>query len=214
MLAAKVRKILDTARQPDISWHRTVNSQGQASFLEGSMKRLLALVVVVFLCAAVHTARADLEIGKVPKAVSLQGKLGGRLDGKPWNSEELRGKVSVVFYVDPDEKDLNNAASEALKKENFPLEKYQSYGIINMAATWLPNFAISASLAEKQKQYPSTTYVRDYKKTLVNEWGLGDDTSDVLAFGKDGNLIFRKYGKLGDEEIKTLVTAIRANLDK
>ncbi|MFZ1983423.1 MAG: YtfJ family protein [Desulfatitalea sp.] len=178
------------------------------------MKRLLKLMVVVFLCFAVHTAWADLEIGKVPKTVTLQDKLGGRLDGTPWNSEELKGKVSVIFYVDPDEKDMNNDTSEALKKENFPLEKYQSYGMINMAATWLPNFAISASIEEKQKKYANTIYIRDYKKTLVNEWGIGDDTSDVLAFDKAGNLIFRKYGKLTDEEIKTLVAAIRANLDK
>ena len=36
--------------------------------------------------------------------VELREKLGGRLDGKPWSSEELQGKVHVLFYVDPDER--------------------------------------------------------------------------------------------------------------
>ncbi|MBI5064378.1 MAG: transcriptional regulator [Desulfatitalea sp.] len=155
-----------------------------------------------------------MEIGKVPKTVTLQEKLGGRLDGTPWSSAEFKNKVTVVFYVDPDEKDLNNDASEALKKEAFSLEKYQSYGIINMAATILPNFAISSSLKKKQKAYPDTIYVRDYKKTLVQEWGLGDDNSDVLAFDKAGNLIFSKFGKLTEEETKTRISDIRANLEK
>jgi YtfJ family uncharacterized protein len=144
--------------------------------------------------------------------VELKEKLGERLDGKPWSSEELRGKVHVLFYVDPDEKDTNNDASEALLKENFPGEKYQSVGIINMAATWLPNFAISSSLKDKQKRYPKTIYVRDYKKVLVNAWNIADDSSNVFAFDKQGKLIFRKDGKLAAEDIQRLIKSIRDHL--
>jgi YtfJ family uncharacterized protein len=153
-------------------------------------------------------------MGQVPKEVELKGDLGGRLDGSPWSSKELKGKINVIFYVDPDERDLNNEASEALKKEKFPKDKFQSYGLINMDATWLPNFIISSSLEEKQKRYPSTIYVRDYDKILVKEWGISDDNSDVLAFDKEGKLIFKKYGKLTDSDIKELIQVIRANLDK
>ncbi|MGM0427211.1 MAG: YtfJ family protein [Thermodesulfobacteriota bacterium] len=142
----------------------------------------------------------------------MKGDLGGRLDGSPWSSNELNGKVSVLFYADPDEKDLNNETSEALRKEDFPLDKYQSFAIINMDATWLPNFAISSALKEKQEQYPDTIYVRDYEKVLVKEWKLSDDNNDVLAFDKTGKLIFRKDGKLNAEEIETLITVIRDNL--
>jgi len=152
------------------------------------------------------------EIGEVPPRVELKEKLGGRLDGKPWSSDELQGKVHVLFYVDPDEKDTNNDASEALDKEKFPIDKFQSVGIINMAATWLPNFAISSALKDKQKRYPRTLYVRDYKKVLVNVWKIADDSSDVLAFDKKGRLIFRKDGKLTAEEIQSLIKVIRDHL--
>ncbi|MDA8141858.1 MAG: hypothetical protein M0036_24695 [Desulfobacteraceae bacterium] len=178
------------------------------------MKHWMTIGWVAIVCLLSQNGWAGLEIGKVPTTITLQNKDGGRLDGTPWSSTEFKDKVSVVFYVDPDEKDLNNDASEALKKENFPLDKYKSYGIINMAATWLPNFAISASLEEKQKIYPDTIYVRDYKKVLVHGWGLADDSSDVLAFDKTGNLIFRKDGKLNAEDIKALIQAIRENIDK
>ncbi len=176
------------------------------------MKHLVKILILMSAVFLIHQVALALEIGEVPPKVELKEKLGGRLDGKPWSSEELQGKVFVIFYVDPDEKDTNNPASEALDKEKFPPDKFQSYGIINMAATWLPNFAISSALEEKQKKYPKTIYVRDYKKVLVHAWKIADDSSNVLAFDKKGKLIFRKDGKLTNEEIQKLIKAIRDNL--
>jgi YtfJ family uncharacterized protein len=169
----------------------------------------LVFVLAVFLISQVAQA---VDIGEIPPKVELKEKLGGRLDGKPWSSEELQGKVYVLFYVDPDERDTNNDTSEALYREKFPSDKFQSVAIINMAATWLPNFAISSFLKEKQKRYSTTIYVRDYKKVVVNAWKITDDSNDVLAFDKQGRLIFKKDGKLTEEEIKTLIGLIRDHL--
>jgi YtfJ family uncharacterized protein len=176
------------------------------------MKHFMKRVIFFLVFFLINQAALAVELGEIPPRVELKEKLGGRLDGKPWSSEELQGKVHVLFYVDPDEKDTNNDASEALDKEKFSSEKFQSFGIINMAATWLPNFAISSALKDKQKRYPKTIYVRDYKKVLVSAWKIADDSSNVLAFDKRGKLIFRKDGKLTAEEIQTLIKIIRGHL--
>jgi hypothetical protein len=176
------------------------------------MKHFQALVAVMFALLVLPRMGSAVELGQVPPKIELQENLGGRLDGTAWRSDELKGKVHVLFYVDPDEKDTNNAASEALDKEKFPAEKFQSVAVINMAATWMPNFAISMSVEEKQKRYPRTIYVRDYKKVLVDAWKIADDSSDILAFDKQGRLIFRKDGKLAAEDIQKLVQAIKDNL--
>jgi uncharacterized protein len=176
------------------------------------MKHFIKWLFVALSVILLNQSAQALEMGKIPPKIELQEKLGGRLDGQPWSSAELQGKVSVLFYVDPDEKDTNNDASEALDREKLPSDKYQSFGIINMAATWLPNFAISSALKDKQKRYPKTIYVRDYKKVLVKEWNIADDSSDVLAFDKKGALIFRKDGKLTAAEIQTLLKVIRDHL--
>ena len=176
------------------------------------MKHFVKCAFYVLTVFLINQAAQAIEIGEVPPNMELKEKLGGRLDGKPWSSEELRGKVHVLFYVDPDEKDTNNDASEALDREKFPNDKFQSVGIINMAATWLPNFAISSALKDKQKRYPTTIYVRDNKKVLVAAWKIADDSSDVLAFDKNGRLIFRKDGKLTAEEIQRLIKVIRDHL--
>ena len=176
------------------------------------MKHLVTGFIFVLAIFLINPSAQAIELGEIPPNIELKEKLGGRLDGAPWSSAELQGKVYVLFYVDPDEKDTNNEASDALDREKFPSEKFQSVGIINMAATWLPNFAISSALKDKQKRYPETTYVRDYKKVLVNAWKIADDSSNVLAFDKKGKLIFRKDGKLTAEEIQTLLKVIRDHL--
>jgi len=48
----------------------------------------------------------------------------------------------------------------------------------------------------------------------VQEWGLADDNNVVLAFDKEGRLIFRKDGKLGPPEIETLLATIEQNFNK
>jgi len=169
---------------------------------------------MIFLMLFPTMVLAELPIGEIPPKVVLKDDLGGRLDGTQWSSEELvSGKVIVLFYVDPDESELNNHVSDALKAENYPKEKYGSIGMANMAATWLPNFAINMKLKSKQEQYKSTVYVKDLEKTLVKKWGLSDDNSDVVVFGKDGRVLHSVDGKFTGVQVKEIVKVVWDNLD-
>jgi YtfJ family uncharacterized protein len=176
------------------------------------VKRWPKVLILLSAALLINEPVWALEFGEPPPKVELKDKLGGRLDAKPWSSDELQGKLSVIFYVSPDEKDTNNPASEALDKEKFPADRFRSYGIINMAASMLPHFIINSALKEKQERYPKTIYVRDYKKVLVNAWEIADHSSNVMVFDKKGTLIFRKDGKLTAEEIQKLIKTIRDNL--
>ena len=172
------------------------------------------LATMIFLMLFPTMVLAELPIGEIPPKVVLKDDLGGRLDGTQWRSEELvSGKVIVLFYVDPDESELNNHVSDALKAENYPKEKYGSIGMANMAATWLPNFAINMKLKSKQEQYKSTVYVKDLEKTLVKKWGLSNDNSDVVVFGKDGSVLYSVDGKFTDAQVKEIVKVVWDNLD-
>jgi len=176
------------------------------------MKFFITIIAAGLGILLINPAVGAIELGEIPPPVALKEKLGGRLDGKPWSSDELQGKVHVLFYVDPDEKDTNNHVSDSLDKEKFPDDKCHYFGVINMAATWMPNFAISMALKEKQERYPKTTYLRDYQKVLVRTWKIADDSSDVLAFDKRGKLIFKKEGKLNAGEVQRLIKAVKDNL--
>ena len=174
--------------------------------------RTLAIMIFIMIFPAM--VLAELPIGEIPPKVVLKGDLGGRIDGTQWSSEELVSeKVIVLFYVDPDESELNNHVSDALKAENYPREKYGSIGMANMAATWLPNFAINMKLKSKQEKHKETVYVKDLDKTLVKKWGLSDDNSDVVVFGKDGRVLYSVDGKFTDAQVKEIVKVIWDNLD-
>ena len=174
--------------------------------------RIIAIKIILMLVPTMLLA--ELPIGEIPPKVVLKGDLGGRIDGTQWSSEELVSeKVIVLFYVDPDESELNNHVSDALKAENYPKEKYGSIGMANMAATWLPNFAINMKLKSKQEKHKETVYVKDLDKTLVKKWGLSDDNSDVIVFGKDGRVLYSVDGKFTDAQVKEIVKVVWDNLD-
>lgn len=157
-------------------------------------------------------AMAQPKTGQSLPAVTLGGKNGGLVAGGDWQSATLAGKVVTIMYVDPDEKELNEHVERALKKENFPRDRYHSVGMVNTAATWKPDSAIRMVLKNKQKDYPESTYVMDRRKVLVDRWKLADDTYHVLTLDKQGKVLFSKAGKLSDADIRELIGAIRANL--
>ena len=153
-----------------------------------------------------------LDIGALPPKVILHGDSGGTVDGKAWDTSQLRGKVHIVFYVDPDERSVNDALTQALKKERFDAQRFASTVVINLAATWMPNVVLESLLKKKQKEFPRTRYVKDKKKVLVRRWGLRDDAFDVLLFDRDGTLLYSKSGRLSDREIAQLIALIKKHL--
>lgn len=154
-----------------------------------------------------------LTLGEVPKAVTISDDNGGLVkDSSAWNSSSIKNKVFVMFYVDPDEKDLNNEFSAALKAKKYDRAKYGSLAIINLAATWKPNFVIESILKSKQEEFPDTIYVKDKNSVLVNEWQITDNNSDIIIFSKDGKVIFYKDGKMEASDIQTALKLIEDNL--
>lgn len=167
----------------------------------------------VFLILLLIFLSFNLYSQEILKKVVLEKEDGGRIDGTPWSSEELKGRVFVIFYVDPDERDLNEHVADLIKNENFSTDKMTSVGIINMAATWLPNFVIAGLLKQKQKKYPHAIYVKDFKKVLVKEWDLKDDSSNIIVFDKKGQVLIKVMGKASSEEADKILSLIRSNID-
>jgi hypothetical protein len=172
--------------------------------------RQTLLTFALFCCAS--PAWAQLTLGTTPPPVTLSGEDGARVDGKPWSSDMIRGKVFVLFYVDPDNKGLNEELKASLKKEDFDKTKYGSIAIINMDATWLPNAIIASSLESNQEEFPDVTYVKDLNKVMVKKWGLKDDAFDVAVFGKKGELLMHRDGDFSKEQIAELIALIKSNL--
>lgn len=150
---------------------------------------------------------------ETPSYLTLEGERGGRLNGSPWSSDELRGKVTILFYVDPDHRDLNKPLADRLNQQDFPDSKALSMVIINMAATWVPDMILQSLLKEKQDQYPETLYINDFQKVLVNEWGLSDDAYHVMVSNHQGDRVFHQEGQFNQQQIDDLLTLIWKSID-
>ncbi len=171
------------------------------------MRKLFLLLLTIMPLLA-------LEVGEKLPTLTLEGKDGARADGAPWSSDSLRGKVFVIFYVDPDKKDLNEEFVDRLKSEEFDRRYYGSVAIANLEATWMPNFAIEAALKSKQKKYPDTIYVKDRVKKGVKVWGVADDDANLIVIDANGEVLYFKSGKIPKESYEKIVDLIHSKIDR
>ena len=153
-------------------------------------------------------------VGRPLPRLTLSGQEGRTVDGHPFDSEKLKGKVTVIFYVDPDKKALNEEIAEALKAKAYDRENYRSVAVINIAATWLPNFAVSTALKSKQKKYPDTLYVKDLHKKGVETWHVADDDANFLITSKDGTVLYAYSGKIPQSEWPRIFKTIEKAIDE
>ena len=154
----------------------------------------------------------SLSLNEIPKEITLEDSNGGLVDGQAWSSSMLKKKVNILFYIDPDEKDMNQKFKERLREENIVKEKLEVSVILNLSATWIPNFAIEKSLEEAQKKDEMITFIKDKKRILVKEWELQDEASSILIFDKEGKLIYQNIGELSSSEIEKIMKLIEESL--
>ncbi|MEA2078207.1 MAG: YtfJ family protein [Candidatus Marinimicrobia bacterium] len=175
------------------------------------MKKLL-IVILTIACLTGFAFAEGLVIGEKPVKLELDGKNGGRMDRSGWCSSELETTAWVLFYVDPDESDMNVAAEDTLDILDIPKTQLKSAAVINYRGTKLPGFAVTIILKNKQKKYPDTLYLTDKKHVFVETWGLTDNSYCTLVFDKTGVLVYRFDGPMDEEEIAKYIEVIQANL--
>jgi len=169
-----------------------------------------ALLLSILSVQAQQTA----AVGKVVSSVKLVDSR-----NSPMSIPNFGEKLIVIFYNDPDVKDVNDPLSDALKAKNFSKEKYAGIGIANCKDTWAPNSAIRMMVRKKEKQFPGTLILLDEDLLLAKAWGLGDcdGISVALVIGKDSKIKFVKKIKTKEDSkllIPTVVKLIQDELAK
>jgi len=167
------------------------------------------IVLATLLTTAITFA---LSLGETPKNVILSGENGSLVSGEDWNSAMLKEKVHLLLYVDPDKKSDTEKFIDTLEAKGYNSEQFKLVAIINLKATWLPNVMIEKKLKEQQKKLPNTLYVKDKTKFLVKEWGLADDSSNIIIFDKEGKVIYTHVGALNDKEMQTIFTLLEEKM--
>jgi len=144
--------------------------------------------------------------------VELVGDNGGYLDGSKWKSTDMNAKVNIIFYVDPDLKDLNDYFAEELQRLYLSSQKLKVFVIVNMQASWIPNILVDSVLKSKQKEFSKAHYVKDNNRILVTQWNIQDDNYDVLIVDKEKNILFSYTGEIVPSLSKELIGKINGKL--
>ncbi|WP_028323799.1 YtfJ family protein [Desulfatirhabdium butyrativorans] len=169
------------------------------------MKKIWMLALcVVALAVSVQTASAEpLTIGMKAPDWSFKDA-----DGKSYNMESWAGKVLLINYVDPDESDLNEHFTDAMKKAKdqglLKDETYKGIGIADCKATWKPDALIRSIAGAKAKKYHSVILF-DYDATLRNAWGLKEDTANAILLDKNRIVKAIVRGRVPDDQVAKIV---------
>jgi len=167
----------------------------------------LSLIIQIFplqsLLHDLHT-HTKITIGQPLSCILLKNT-----ENKSMEIPEIGKKVVIVFYTDPDCKDINDALSEAIGKGGFK-DKIAGIGISNCADSWIPDAIIMKGALKKEKQFPGSVLLIDQDHLLSREWGLGNcnNTSIVIVLGQDRKIRYFKYIKSEEESIKSIPEVI------
>ncbi len=167
------------------------------------MKKVFFIFGAVLLVFGASAFADDLKIDMTASNWSLPDA-----DGKTFTMDFWTGKVLVINYVDPDESDLNEHFTEALKKARedglLNNDTYKAIGIADCASTWKPDFLIRAIAGRKAKKY-NTVILFDYDASLRNSWGLARDTANVIILDKNRVCRAIVKGRVPDDLVEKLV---------
>jgi predicted transcriptional regulator len=122
----------------------------------------------------------------------------------------LKDRVLYFNYADPGSKDMNKHVDDALKQdEGLDRQKsYSGFGIANMKASLLPDFAIKAIVKSKQKDTGAIIFLDD-NYLILNNWGLQNKVSNVVVVDKQRICRYIYKGKLPQEEITKMIQIIK-----
>ena len=167
---------------------------------------------IALLTFAVASLFAEVDTTEALPSITLEGSTGGHYSGDSWNSSVLKGKTTMLMYVDPDEKnkgELFKPTIEALERD-LDFNKFQILVILNLEATWKPNALIRSMMKSKITDYPKRTYILDANSVLVKEWGLTDNEYNTLVINDKSKVIYSHSGKWQKDEMRQINALIRS----
>lgn len=118
------------------------------------------------------------------------------------------------MYVDPDEKNKGEVFKPTIEafERDLDFDKFQILVILNLNATWKPDFVIRSLMKSKLTDYPKRTYILDTNSVLVKEWGLTDNEYNTLVINDESKVIYSHSGRWKEGEIDKINVLIRSEV--
>ncbi|MEE8588536.1 MAG: YtfJ family protein [Sulfurimonadaceae bacterium] len=169
---------------------------------------------ITLLTLAVVSLFAEVDTKQSLHPVTLEGDNGSYYTGEAWDSSMLQGKTTMLMYVDPDEKNKGEVFKPTIEafEKDLDFDKFQILVILNLNATWKPDFVIRSLMKSKLTDYPKRTYILDTNSVLVKEWGLTDNEYNTLVINDESKVIYSHSGRWKEGEIDKINVLIRSEV--
>jgi len=146
--------------------------------------------------------------------VVLKGEDGGTAAGEEWNSNKLRGKTSLILYVDTGKKQEAMPLIKKIDSLNYSTDELGTYFIVNTSATKMPKFMIQTMIRQRQKANSRIQYVLDNRQALIKEWNFTDQNLNVLVLDRSGKVLHRYAGEITQPYMDGLFSVIDSSLSR
>ena len=174
------------------------------------MKKILVIIIVLFLGLISLKAQTTLTVGKTVQNIVLKD-----LNNKNTTIPGFGIKPVVIVYTDPDVRDYGDPLVDAILTKDYNKKIYSGVGIVNSADSWFPNYLILIGAKIKAKKYPDSAILIDDNKLLEKTWGLGncDEISIFIIIDKNKKVVYLKKIE-SENESKALVPEVIKFIDK
>jgi len=182
------------------------------------MNKLLVAIALSFTSFAALSH--DLTVGEQLPQVTIADKgyvdlVEGEFDYRQWSTDELTNKVILIQHIAgrTSAKELNEPMIDALKKSDFPFEKYNTATLVNLdEAIWGTGAIVASQLKSNKEDFPDAIFVLDEDGDLRNKWGLTEKSSAIILLDQAGKILYVKDGEMNPTEIDTVIGLINANI--
>ncbi|MDN8599785.1 YtfJ family protein [Citrobacter enshiensis] len=179
---------------------------------------LRPLLVASFLLSPVQASAHNFVVGKSVQPVSIADRGELLLDNqdefsyRSWNSSELAGKVRIVQYIAgrTSAKKKNSLLIKAVKKANFPQDRFQPTTIVNTDdVIFGSGFFVLGKIEKNKRHYPWAQFIIDSDGLGRKTWQLNEMSSTILVLDKDGHILWAKDGNLTPKEVQQVISMVR-----
>ncbi|BBG65752.1 protein ytfJ precursor [Hydrogenimonas sp.] len=168
---------------------------------------------IIAVLTSVLVAAHAVNIGERLPHVVLEKENGGTSDGKSWDSSTLESGVHLLLYMDPDRRKETQPLFDRLKRSATEGKPFPTVAIVNLAATWMPDFVLESMLSKKQKELKNTVFVFDRRKYLVDKWRLEDEASNVMIVDRNSEVLYYRSGEISPAEAEHIINLIQSMVD-
>ena len=163
----------------------------------------------------------EIEVGEYLPSVTVSGGggelffNGNKVEYRPWSSDELRGKVRVVYHVaaragvDKINQHFLDALIEAGGLDTLPVDKFCIVSILNSDDVFPMGGVFARKIFEKNRETHShPEFVLDTESSIQRSWNLSRKNSAVIVIDTAGRVLQFKDGMLSDDEVREFVATI------